>query len=85
MRAALRINAYGDVVISYDTADGRVTRTFTCPIGGGYVREVLGPRHHPYAHEKLASEGPHLICVARFSLINVIRRQYRAMRRADPV
>lgn len=78
----------GHVTISYDdhVFGERITRTFFCYEEGGYVREVRNARgneQYPQVCERLASLGSTLYCRSRPQLANVIRREYRNMRREE--
>lgn len=70
----------GSVTIEYDHAihDERITRTFRCPVDGGYVREG-----NSQVCDRLQSRGSTLMCSSRSALPGLIRREYRAMRRAE--
>lgn len=70
----------GRVTISYDDrySGERVTREFSCPVDGGYVRDQDGKQ----VCERLCSLGSTL-WASRAELAAVIRREYRAMRRAE--
>ena len=79
MKTIFDAHAPGYVTIRYDSIHGaRVTRTFTCPMQGGYVRDL----QHNQVCEHLASTGPTLKA-DHSTLAAVIRREYRAMRRAE--
>ena len=75
----------GSVTIEYDHRDGdhRVSRTFSCSATGGYVRERDQEGHYPQVCERLYSWGNTLMAADRTHLLEVIRREYRAMRRAE--
>jgi hypothetical protein len=83
MKTTITSDDQGYITISYDCAytGERITRTFFCPINGGYVRESL--HDYPQVCEQLAHHGSTLTCSSRGHLIDVIRREYRAMRRAE--
>jgi hypothetical protein len=73
----------GIVTLEYDDfLEGRVTREFFCPIDGGYVREIVGSDAKQVC-ERLSRTGGTLTASSRTSLIDVIRREYKAMKRAD--
>lgn len=86
-RMRLTTDEQGRVTLSYDEEwcgeTRRVTRTFVCREEGGYVweRDDAGNRRQPC--ERLASTGSTLHCSGRDRLPEVIRREYRAMRRAE--
>lgn len=79
----------GRVFLSYDGEDGqRITRRFFCDgHPSGYVYEVTlgwpgdGTNKRQVCHE-LACTGNTLYCDAS-RLVNLIRREYRAMRRSE--
>jgi hypothetical protein len=78
-RTTIKADSTGNVTLSYTDIFGeRVTRNFTCPMSGGYVRE--GDRQ---VCERLNNTGNTLQCGYRPDLIKVIRREYRAMRAAE--
>jgi hypothetical protein len=78
-KTTINADSTGNVTISYiDIFGERVTREFTCPVAGGYVRE--GDRQ---VCERLSNMGNTLRCGQRSDLINLIRREYRAMRAAE--
>lgn len=75
----------GHVTISYTDAytDKRVERTFGAPTGReGYVVELDGRGGSRQVCDELASTGNTLMCSAE-RLPEVIRREYRAMRRGE--
>ena len=75
----------GAVSVSYTNVLGvRVTREFICPIERGYVREVGTGFGNGYKQvcRKLSTRGDTLMST-RDSLLADIRREYRAMRRAE--
>ena len=83
MKAKFRILVDGTVSIDYDDVIGdRVEREFICPVEGGYVRERVGNGYRQVC-ERLSSGGSTLMVSNRKSLIDVIRSEYRAMRRND--
>ena len=79
MKATITADAQGYVTLRFDhpLTDERVTETFACPLGGGYVRDSKGRQ----VCDALATTGSTLLCSGRDNLINVIRREYRQMRR----
>lgn len=87
MKAKFSTDLMGRVTLSYDVEDydgvRRVERTFTCPVEGGYVREYRKEGAWEQVCEKLASMGSTLSCSSRNALGELIRREYRAMRRAE--
>lgn len=84
MKTTITSDESGYVTISYDDKyDGRVTRRFFCPTDGGYVRESDAMHTYPQVCERLANTGSTLMCSSRDQLINLIRREYRAMRREE--
>jgi hypothetical protein len=87
MKAKFEIDQIGRVTLSYDSEDWdgetiRVTREFTCPPDGGYVRERRDGDWKQVC-DKLAAMGSTLMCSSREKLAELIRREYRAMRRAE--
>jgi hypothetical protein len=75
----------GAVSISYDDQGVRVNREFICPIEGGYVRERVGNdfgNGYRQVCRKLSTRGDTLMST-RDSLLADIRREYRAMKRAE--
>jgi hypothetical protein len=76
----------GRVTIAYtDSMSGeRRTRAFTTtrPEGPSYVIEIDQRGQYPQVCERLASTGSTLMA-QRETLADVIRREYRAMRRSD--
>jgi len=84
MRTTITTDAAGYVTLSYDDEyEGRVTREFSVPPNGGYIREHLGNGRTTQPCEKLATRGNTLMASSRTALADVIRREYRAMRRAE--
>ena len=66
---------------NYETI--RKTRTFSCPRDGGYVIEHIGRGNTAQVCERLASRGSTLHCSSIDNLPALIRREYRAMVRAN--
>ena len=66
---------------NYETI--RKTRTFSCPRTGGYVVEHLGNGNTTQVCERLSSRGSTLHCSNSDNLPALIRREYRAMMRAN--
>lgn len=86
MRTKFSVDEKGRVTVEYDrySLDGvtRESRTFSCSEDGGYVWELtFGGRFQ--VCDRLAGRGSTLYCSSRDRLIDVIRREYRAMRRAN--
>ncbi len=87
MKMRLTTNASGTVTLSYD-GEGwdyepvRVSREFRCPTDGGYVREWTGTRWVQVC-DRLVHMGSTLSCRSREALPDLIRREYRAMRREE--
>ena len=80
-RMKLTTDSCGHVTIEYDEESGeRVTRQFTCPEAGGYVREFKGTSMPEQVCERLASRGVTLRAASRADLPRVIRREYEALR-----
>ena len=89
MKARFTTDSAGRVTVAYDNQfhwtgeTVRVERTFTCPQDGGYVREKMSNGNWEQVCDKLAGMGNTLSCSSREALIDLIRREYRAMRRAE--
>lgn len=89
MRTRFTKDDAGRVTIAYDdelhwTGEAvRVERTFTCPHEGGYVREYRKEGAWEQVCDKLESTGNTLSCSSRDKLMDLIRAEYRAMRRAE--
>ena len=83
MKAKFSTDIAGRVTVEYDSGDVRVSRTFTCPQEGGYVRERLSGGRWEQVCEKLTSRGSTLACASREKLIDLIRAEYKEMRRAE--
>lgn len=73
-----------EVRIEYDHAwsDERVSRHFWVPRAGGYVLELSAGNSRQVC-ERLNRLGSTLMCGPNTPLIDVIRREYRAMRAAE--
>lgn len=88
MKMRLTVNPFGNATLSYDShawyaeEEERVIRWFTCPPDGGYVREW---RHGEWQQvcDRLSGMGSTLSCRSREALPDLIRREYRAMRREE--
>ena len=87
MKTKITTDEIGRVTISYDSrswySDGeRIERTFSCPPDGGYVIEW---RNGDWKHvcDRLAGMGSTLSCRSREALPDLIRREYKAMRRDE--
>ncbi len=87
MRAKIRTNEVGWVIVEYDFEDYngpiRIERTFSCPPDGGYVLERYPNGQWKQVCERLAGMGNTLSCSSRDELLPLIRREYRAMRRIE--
>lgn len=83
MRTSITQDRQGYVALSYDdpVIDDRVTMTFFCPPDGGYVRLWTQDGRHPQVCDRLATRGSTLMAPSRDALLDIIRREYRAMRR----
>jgi hypothetical protein len=88
MNAKITTDSIGYVTLSYDLYTDyledtvRVTRVFVCPPDGGYVREQINGEWKQVC-DRLACMGSTLSCSSRERLAELIRREYRAMRRAE--
>lgn len=82
MRAKFTARSNSEVTLEYDDifSGDRVTETFTAPSSGGYVR-----RGDKQVCDKLSSRGStlHLSNPDKYPLIDLIRREYKSMRKAD--
>jgi len=79
----LAVDDVGRVEIRYrDWIDRDCERKFTCPPDGGYVVELLPSGDTTQVCDLLAHRGPTLLCPSRDALQEMIRREYRKMRRA---
>ena len=90
MKAKFSTDLMGRVTVAYDMESWtgetvRVERVFTCPEEGGYVREKMSNGSWEQVCDKLASMGSTLSCSSRDRLLDLIRAEYRAMRRAEKV
>ncbi len=87
MKTKITTDEVGRVTVEYDsqdwTGDVRRVRTFFCPSNGGYVREVDSRGQYPQVCDRLAGSGATLYCKSSDGLPDLIRREYRAMRRAE--
>ena len=89
MKAKFSTDSMGRVTLAYDEFDllreetVRVERVFTCPLEGGYVREQDSRGNWEQVCEQLAGMGNTLACSSRDRLLDLIRAEYRAMRRAE--
>lgn len=87
MRTTIKTNRDGSVTLSYDSTgfdceDVRVERTFFCPATGGYVREC-DKGNYSQVCCGLSDRGSTLYCSSPEKLPDMIRREYRAIRRAE--
>ena len=90
MKATIESLGETRVFISYDVEDystesgtKRITREFSRPTFGGYVIEWLRNSETTQVCDKLCHRGPTLYCGENTPLVNVIRREYRKMRREE--
>jgi hypothetical protein len=84
MRTKITADAQGRVTMAYvDWQGERRLRTFVCPANGGYVRETYASGSNPQVCERLSSAGSTLSVSSRSGLLELIRREYRKMRRAE--
>ena len=74
----------GYVAVSYDNEFGeRITREFFCSDRqASYVREWRKDGNHTQPCDRLSNRGNTLMCNGHANLMDTIRREYRAMRRA---
>lgn len=83
MKAKYTNHINGNISVEYDDyiTDERVTREFTCPRDGGYVRE-WDERTGEWKQvcDGLSHRGPALQCSKRERLGDLIRREFRIMR-----
>ena len=88
MKMRLTVNPFGNATLSYDShawyaeEEERVTRLFSCPPDGGYVIEWRNGEWKQVC-DRLAGMGSTLSCRNRDSLPDLIRREYKAMRREE--
>lgn len=88
MKAKFATDPAGHVSLEYDATDydgvtRRITRVFLAPRGGGYVREYLEHGKSPQVCERLSSTGSTLSVTSREKLLDLIRKEYRAMCRSE--
>ena len=88
MKAKFSTDLMGRVTVAYDMESWtgetvRVERVFTCPEEGGYVREKRSNGSWEQVCDKLAGSGSTLSCSSWSRLLDLIRAEYRAMRRAE--
>jgi len=90
MKTRITTDLVGRVTISYDRINNyagyenmRIQRTFsTDGVNGGYVIEIDHYGTHQIC-QQLNYSGHTLYCDNRADLPKIIRREYRAMRRAE--
>jgi hypothetical protein len=79
MKAKFTTDLMGRVTVVYADFLGReITRTFTCPENGGWVREGSNQ-----VCQCLSARGETLTASSRAALLAVIRSEYRRMRRVE--
>jgi hypothetical protein len=89
MKAKFSADIAGRVTLEYDDEHHwtgetvRVSRTFTCPENGGYVRERTPSGNWEQVCDGLSGRGSTLTCSGRDKLLGLIRAEYCAMRRAE--
>lgn len=90
MKTTITAKSESHVIISYDVEDHstesgtkRVTREFSRPARGGYVIEWLRNSETTQICDKLCHRGWALYCCENTPLVNIIRNEYQAMRRAE--
>lgn len=80
MRTTIQATSPNRVTLTHTRWSGeRVTMYLVAPAGGGYVRFDHGGQ----VCDQLASTGPTLHWPGTYPLIDLIRHEYRAMRRAE--
>ena len=84
MKTKFDITRNSTVVVEYDDVitGERRCREFMVPLRGGYVREWTGNDWRQVC-DGLSTRGDTLYLNESGSLISLIRREYRAMRRAE--
>lgn len=82
MKTKINLTEGGTVLVEYDSPfmGDRVTREFMAPAAGGYVREWVSGDWKQVC-DGLSDSGSTLYLVDGGSLIEMIRKEYRAMRR----
>lgn len=60
-----------------------VQRVFMCSRNGGYVQEIYDAGRTQQVCEALGRTGNTLLCSAQESLVDVLRREFRKMRRRE--
>ncbi|WP_297501013.1 hypothetical protein [Ferrovum sp.] len=88
MKAKFTTDPAGHVSLEYDDTDydgvtRRITRVFLAPLSGGYVREYLEHGKSSQVCERLSSTGITLSVTSREKLLDLIRKEYRAMCRSE--
>lgn len=90
MKTTITAKSESRVVISYDDEDyssetgtKRVTREFSRPNRGGYVIEWIGNGETTQVCDNLCHRGSTLHCNENTPLVNIIRREYKSMRREE--
>ncbi|SOE50916.1 hypothetical protein SAMN05446935_0353 [Burkholderia sp. YR290] len=88
MNAKFTTDTVGLVTLAYDRIDfddsvQRIERTFSCPLHGGYITEKQPDGSWKQICTQLGRMGNTLTCQSRDRLADKIRREYRAMRRAE--
>ena len=84
MKTTITTTDHGHVNIEFDTMDGRRrSMQISCPTTGGYVYEIRPDGSTTQVCEKLAGSGSTLTAKSRADLPDLVRREYRRMRRAE--
>ena len=85
MKTRIKTDTSGRVVVQYDDVitGKRRCRVFICPVEGGYVAEVFPDGNTSQVCDGLSRSGSTLTCRSRDELVDLIRREYRKMRRME--
>uniref|UniRef100_A0A6H1ZUZ8 Uncharacterized protein n=2 Tax=viral metagenome TaxID=1070528 RepID=A0A6H1ZUZ8_9ZZZZ len=84
MKTRITSDDHGRVRLQYEDCLGQDhDKTFSCPHDGGYVIELLDNGGTTQPCDGLSHTGNTLIAKNRETLIDLIRREYRQMRRIE--